>query len=129
MPGGRPPTKPQPEFGQRLAALRRERNLSQSQLAEHLDTTREVVSYYERRATNPTAEFLEKISALFGVSAGELLGEEPPKARRKPGRASQLEERFEAVRSLPKGRQRFVIDFIDTVLRDSGVSQAQAGDG
>jgi len=122
MPGGRPATRPQPEFGQRLTALRKERGLSQNQLAKLIGASREVVSYYERRATNPTAEFLEKISKLFEISVGELLGEEPAKACRKPGRVSQLEARFEAARQLPKQRQKFIIDFVDTVLRDANVN-------
>jgi DNA-binding XRE family transcriptional regulator len=45
---GRPPTKEAPIFGQRLAALRRAKDLSQTQLAELLDTTRKMIDYYER---------------------------------------------------------------------------------
>ena len=119
MPGGRPPTKPQPAFGQRLAALRKERGLSQPQVAKMLGTSREVVSYYERRATNPTTEFLAKVSVALDVSISDLLGKADAKPRRKPGPASQLEARFDEVRKLPKARQKFVIDFLDTVLRDS----------
>lgn len=118
MPGGRPATKPQPKLGQRISALRKERGLSQPQLAKLLECSREVVSYYERRATNPTAEFLEKLAEIFEVPVAELLSEESSK-KRKPGPSSQLEARLDQVRQLPRQRQKFILDFIDTVLRDS----------
>ena len=124
MPGGRPATKPQPKLGQRISALRKERGLSQPQLAKLLACSREVVSYYERRATNPTAEFLEKLADIFEVSVASLLGEESSK-KGKPGPSSQLEARLDQVRQLPRQRQKFILDFIDTVLRDSTTDPQQ----
>ena len=118
MPGGRPATKTQPKLGQRISALRKERGLSQPQLAKLLDCSREVVSYYERRATNPTSEFLEKLAEVFEIPVADLL-DDSPSSKRKPGPVSQLETRIEEVRKLPKQRQKFILDFIDTDLRDS----------
>ena len=119
MPGGRPPTKQAPEFGQRLAALRKTRGLSQPRFAKLMGMSREMITYYERRAQNPTADFLQKAAEVLDVSANDLLGQEP-QPKRKPGPPSELEARLDAVRKLPRQRQRFVLDFIDTVLRDSG---------
>ena len=121
MPGGRPPTKQAPEFGQRLAALRKLRGLSQPRFAKLLGLSREMVTYYERRAQNPTAEFLQKASEVLGVSANEILGQSV-KPVRKPGPPSEVEARLDAVRKLPRIRQKFVLDFIDTVLRDSATA-------
>ena len=121
MPGRRPPTKQAPEFGQRLAALRKTRGLSQPQFAQLMGMSREMITYYERRAQNPTAEFLQKAAEILEVSANELLGQEV-QSKRKPGPPSELEARLDAVRKLPRQRQRFVLDFIDTVLRDSGTT-------
>jgi DNA-binding XRE family transcriptional regulator len=56
----RPPTKEAPIFGQRLAALRRAKGLSQTQLAELLDITRKMIDYYERRAGNPSLDFIQR---------------------------------------------------------------------
>ena len=123
MPGGRPPTKNAPEFGQRLAALRKTRGLSQPRFAKLIGMSREMITYYERRAQNPTAEFLQRAAEILEVSVTELLGQEVS-PKRKPGPQSELEARLDAVRKLPRQRQRFVLDFIDTVLRDSGTPVA-----
>ena len=123
MPGGRPPTKQAPEFGQRLAALRKLRGLSQPRFAKLMGLSREMVTYYERRAQNPTAEFLQKASQVLGVGANEMLGQ-PIKPVRKPGPPSEVEARLDAVRKLPRTRQKFVLDFIDTVLRDSATADS-----
>ena len=113
---GRPPTKEAPIFGQRLAALRRAKGLSQTQLAELLDTTRKMIDYYERRAGNPSLDFIQRAAEALDVSVAELLGSQPKAARGKPGPTPQLQLRFEQIRRLPRKEQEFVIRFIDTVL-------------
>lgn len=113
---GRPPTKEAPIFGQRLAALRRAKGLSQTQLAEVLDTTRKMIDYYERRAGNPSLDFIQRAAEALDVSVAELLGSQPKNARVKSGPPPQLQLRFEQLRRLSRKEQEFVIRFINTVL-------------
>ena len=115
MPGGRPATKKAPPFGERLALLRKQKGFSQAQLAKKLGVTREMVNYYERRAKNPTGDFVHKVATVLGVSTDELLGAKPVKAQ--PGPKSRLEQRIDAVKDLPKSKQKLVIDLLDTVLK------------
>jgi transcriptional regulator with XRE-family HTH domain len=75
-----------------------------------------MLTYYERRATNPSAAFALKAAELLGVTADELL-DGAGKPARKPGPPSQLEQRIAALRELPRERQKFVVEMIDTVLR------------
>jgi transcriptional regulator with XRE-family HTH domain len=119
---GRPPTREAPLFGQRLAAFRRAKGWSQSQLAEMLDTTRKMIDYYERRAINPSLDFIQRAAEVFDVSVGEMLGSEPRRSRGKPGPPSQLQLRIEKVKRLPRKEQEFVIKFLDTVLERAGMS-------
>ena len=119
MPGGRPATKPAPKFGQRLAALRCERGLSQSALAEQLDTTRSAIVYYERAANNPSAEFIEKTATFFGVGFDDLLGA-APKAHRKPGPTPQLAQLTERLAKLPRAQQKLVAAMLEGVLQKAG---------
>jgi transcriptional regulator with XRE-family HTH domain len=67
------PTKEAPIFDQRLAALRRAKGLSQTQLAELLDITRKMIDYYERRADNPSLNFIKGAAGALDVSVAELL--------------------------------------------------------
>ncbi|MGH9930918.1 MAG: helix-turn-helix domain-containing protein [Pyrinomonadaceae bacterium] len=113
---GRPPTREAPMFGQRLAALRRSKDLSQTQLADLLDTTRKMIDYYERRAGNPSLDFIQRAAEALDVSVAELLGSESNSKKGKPGPTPQLQLRFDQIRRLPRKEQEFVLRFIDTVL-------------
>lgn len=63
-------------FGEKLQKLRTWAGLSQDQLAELLDVSRQAVSKWERNEAMPEAEKLVRISRQFGVSTDYLLLEE-----------------------------------------------------
>jgi len=115
----RPPTRPATDFGIRLAQARKAAGLTQMKFADLLGVSQQIINYYERRASNPTAAFLRKAAEALNVSVNELLGTEC-KPTRKPGPPSQLETRLEKVRKLPRQRQKLALDLLDTILRDSG---------
>ena len=108
--------KATPFFGQRLAAVRRSKGLTQQQLADKLNIKRSLIDYYETRAPNPSLDFIERAAAALQVSVAELLGSEPHTTRRKPGPQAQLQRKFEQVKLLPREKQKFVLQFLDTVL-------------
>lgn len=116
MSGGRPTNRKAPPFGERLAALRTAQGLSQSDFAAKVGVTREMVNYYERRAKNPTADFVQKAAKVLGVGADELLGVKPLPPR-KPGPASKLQQKIERLRDLPETKQKLVLDLLETVLQ------------
>jgi transcriptional regulator with XRE-family HTH domain len=112
---GRPATKPAPPFGERLAALRKERGWTQPQLAERLNVTVKMVTYLERQAKNPTAKTIEQIAQVFGVPVNALLGSAKiiSSGARKPGPRSRLEELTEQLSKLPRGQQKIVIRVLE----------------
>ena len=116
MAGGRPTNRKAPPFGERLAALRNAHGLSQADFAAKVGSTREMVNYYERRAKNPTADFVQKAAKVLGVSVDELLGMKPLPPR-KPWPASKLQQKIERLRKLPETKQKLVLDLLDTVLQ------------
>jgi len=115
---GRPPSKEAPPFGQNLAALRKARGYSSAHFARLAGISEDMLTYYERRATNPSAEFARQAAELLGVPIEELHGAEKKRAG-KSGPPSQLEQRISALRALPRERQRVVLQVIDTFLRDA----------
>lgn len=119
MPGGRPATKSAPKFGQRLAALRGERRLTQGELAQQLGVTRDAVTYYERAAKNPSAEFVEKVATFFGVGFDDLLGSNG-RSLRKPGPTPQIAQLTERLAQLPRAQQRIVVKMLEGVLQKAG---------
>jgi transcriptional regulator with XRE-family HTH domain len=99
---GRPATKEAPLFGQRLAAVRRSKGMTQKELADRLGVKRVLIDYYERRSPNPALDFIERAAEALGVSVAELLGSQPNTMKAKPGPVSQLERKFEQVKLLPR---------------------------
>lgn len=116
MPGGRPATKPAPKFGQRMAAFRVAKSLSQTQLAKELNTTRDRIAYYERAARNPSLEVVQQIADFFGVSVGELLND-TAKNRSKPGPPSQFTQFAQRLDRLPRSHQKAVATMLEGYLK------------
>jgi transcriptional regulator with XRE-family HTH domain len=84
-------------LGVRIAALRRERGLSQAQLAQRLQISTSAVGMYEQGRREPSVELLVAMAKEFQVSTDFLLTGRP--ARRDEPRLEQLlQNRLEAAR-------------------------------
>jgi transcriptional regulator with XRE-family HTH domain len=64
-------------IGTKLLALRRERNMSQGELAAALDKRQSTISMIELGSRNPSYELLLEIAAYFGVEPGYFLTPDP----------------------------------------------------
>ena len=93
------------KFSERLAALRRERGLTQAALAERLGISKSAVSMYERGNREPELELLQAMADLFGVSVSSLLGREEPLVN---GDA-ELTAYLESLRDRPELRMLFSV--------------------
>ena len=60
-------------IGKRIAALRRETNLKQDDLAQILEVSPQAVSKWENDQTCPDISLLPKLAKILGVSVDELL--------------------------------------------------------
>ena len=62
------------EFGQRLKSLRKQKNLTQKQLAELIGTQNSIISFYEVGDRIPSPEVIIKLTRTLHVSTDYLLG-------------------------------------------------------
>ena len=67
-------------FGLKLAQLRKNADMTQSDLAERLNVTRQAVSKYEIGDSFPDVTILVTLVEIFGVSVDELIGAGSPTA-------------------------------------------------
>lgn len=78
-------------IGERIAALRRGRELSQEALGEALGVSRQAISKWEADASLPEIDKLVALSRMFGVTVGELLGVEDARAEEPSGTSEQAD--------------------------------------
>jgi transcriptional regulator with XRE-family HTH domain len=62
------------KFAKRLEQLRKERNLSQEDVADGISCDRRSVGAWERGEKLPTLEFFYAVAQFFGVSTDYLFG-------------------------------------------------------
>lgn len=113
------PTDAQKEtLGLRLAQVRKERGLTQVQLAERTGLIQVVVSDYERGRLRLPADMALRFAEVLGVTVDELL--QPRKKNRAAKTAKQpslkLVRRMEQIENLPIYQQRALLTTIDTFI-------------
>ena len=64
------------KIGKKIANLRKEKNMTQMELADKLGISFQAVSNWERGNSMPDIAKLPELAEIFGVSLDELLGEE-----------------------------------------------------
>lgn len=118
------PRKPREgsDFGERLVALRRERGLTQVQLAEEIGSSQRAISYYENKADYPPAPVVAELARALRVSTDELLGLKAPrkKAAGESPEVRRLWKKFQQVLDLPERDQRAVIRLVNSLAGARG---------
>ena len=103
-------------LGVRIAQARKDQGLTQQQLADQLGIPQQTLANYEVARARLPASMLPVLAHLLTLSLDELIGNPLPKRRGKRGPMSRLQQQIEAVEQLPKTKQQFVSQMLDTVL-------------
>lgn len=106
------------ELGQRVAQLRKEQGLTQVQLAEMLSISQQLVAAYEVGRRRIPVSMLPALADVLAVSVEDLLGKNNKALKRGP--TPKLQRQLERVSRLPRSKQRFVMEMLDTVLSKTG---------
>ena len=109
-------------IGERIAALRKARNLTQTQLAQALGVTQQTVQAYEAGSRRIPVSALPVVARTLAVSLMVLFGEEQQAqnaANRKRGPMPQWQQHIEAIARLPRSRQQFVAEMLRNVLGEA----------
>ena len=102
------------QLGKRLVAFREAKGLTQADVAAKLDITLAGYGHYERGFRRVPVHLLSKLAQILECSETELLGLPAPTARR--GRPSEWEKRINAIKDLPREKQREIRNVVDALL-------------
>ena len=103
-------------IGERLARLRRDRGITQAELAQKLGVAQPVVSDYERGELRLHSQLIIELTDILGVTADELLGLESPKRDKSPMRNPRLLRRLQDIDRLPRRDQQALFRTINAFL-------------
>jgi hypothetical protein len=83
-----------------------------------LGIAQQTLAHYEVGRARLPASMLPVLARLLTLSLDELMGVNPPPRQRggKRGPPSRLQQQIEAIAQLPKAKQQFVSQMLETVL-------------
>ena len=104
-------------LGARIALARKDADLTQVQLAERLGIPQPQLASYEVGRRRVPVSLLPRLARALAMPIEALISEDgPPPAPIRRGPASRLQQQVDAISLLPKAKQRFVVEMLDTVL-------------
>jgi len=106
------------DLGARIAALRRDRGLTQTQLGEMIGVSQQQIVSFEKGRRKVPASALPKLSRALGVTVEELIGVKTKPGKRGP--TPKLQRQLERLQQLPRSKQRFITEMLETVLQQHG---------
>lgn len=101
--------------GQRIARLRRDQGLTQTELARRLQVSQPVVSDYENDVIRLPADIVVQIASVLGASTDELLGIKQAAARTGI-KNRRLYRRMQEIEKLPRRDQEALLRTIDAFI-------------
>ena len=104
------------DLGTRVAQLRKEQNLTQMQLAELLGISQQMVASYEVGRRRIPLSLLQRLAQGLAVPVDALLGTGTTTNR---GPTPKLQQQLERLSRLPRAKQRFVSEILETVLQQA----------
>ena len=109
------------ELGARIAQARKERSITQVQLAATLSIAQQTLAHYEGGRLRLPASLLPVLAQELQLPVEDLLGQHvAAKTRAKRGPVPALVRHMERISELPKTQQKFVMQMIETVLAQQG---------
>jgi len=109
-------------IGERIIQLRKQKNLSQAELADKAEVSRTIIGNYERNANTPSIEVLLKLAKVFDVSLDFLIGEGDLSSFDK-----DLLKRIQDIERLDPDTKQHLFFLIDNVVQNFKTKKAFAG--
>lgn len=104
-------------MGKRIAQFRKAQNMTQTQLANALGIAQQTMAHYEGGKLRIPVALLSATATLLAVSIEAIMGEPDKAAKGKRGPTPRLQRQMELISQLPRAKQKFVMEMLDTVIQ------------
>jgi transcriptional regulator with XRE-family HTH domain len=102
-------------LGKQVANLRKEIGMTQTQLADALGVSQQLIAAYEAGSRKIPASLLPIFSKMFAVSIEQLIGMAKMPSKRGP--ASRLQQQMEQIAQMPKAKQKLAMDMLEAIIQ------------
>lgn len=106
--------------GERIKQLRKEKGISQVELAKYLDTTKQTISKYEKSiVTNIPSDKVEKMAILFNTTPQHILGWEEKEEKstvQDDGLTENQRKLMQFVQSVPDDKADMILRVIRSIV-------------
>lgn len=103
-------------FHENLKALRKDRGLSQEELAARLHVVRQTISKWEKGLSVPDAEMLLRLAEVLDTTVSRLLGAEVPEDEADRDRLAEQLSRINEQLAVRNRRGRFILRLVLGIL-------------
>jgi len=114
------------ELGKRILKLRKEKNLSQSDLAAKAGISYAQIGRYEIKGGQPPAEVLKKIADALDTTTDFLINGNKDEKAKAALKDAELLQQFKAVEQLDEKDRTTIKDIIDAFIKRSKIHKIAA---
>jgi transcriptional regulator with XRE-family HTH domain len=114
--GDLPVAEREESIGARISQLRKDKGMTQKELAERLEVSQPVVSDYENDVIRLPADIVGEIAQILEVTSDELLGLKREARSTGSVKNRRLSRRLQAIDALPKRDQEALLRTIDAFI-------------
>ena len=107
------------DLGQKIATARKAMGLTQTKVATELGISQQTLAHYEVGRLRVAVSTLVPLTEILNTTVDELLHINKAAKGSKRGPASKLQRQIDQVQQLPRAKQRFVMDMLDTVIQQA----------
>ena len=112
--------KDRPTFSKNMIRLRKERKMTQTELADLTGLSKRMIAYYETEAVKPPIDKVDIIAKALNVSINDLLGikEEPGETQKDLTHVdSRTLKKLNMILSLPKHQRHIIYSMAESFLK------------
>jgi transcriptional regulator with XRE-family HTH domain len=111
-------------LGKRIIELRKQKNVSQSELATKVGLSYAQIGRYEIKAVQPPAEILKKIADYLETTVDYLISGATDEKAKASLKDAELIRYFQDVEALPDSEKTTLVKLIGAYIRDYKARQA-----
>jgi len=113
-------------LGNRILKLRKEKGLSQSDLAAQVGISYAQIGRYETKGAQPPAEILKKIADTLNTTSDYLINGDKDEKAKATLKDCELLQQFKAVEQLDDKDKNTIKDIIDAFIKRSKIRSIAA---